>query len=104
MKRILVTGRNDRFPVVTELRSRGLTTRGHMAPSVSAMLSEGAYPIPGMRPESAAGGTRAPSTPLQVAPSCVPYPPSLGVIIAEAVLYGVVFFGAGFGLAWSFPA
>lgn len=59
------------------------------------------FPNSGMQPGSAAGGTRASST-LPLTPSDFQIIPPLGVTLAEALLYAVVFFGAGFGLAWSF--
>lgn len=46
MNRIILTGRNSSFPSLTVPPSRGVSmTRGHLAPSVSAMLSEGASPM-----------------------------------------------------------
>lgn len=44
MNRILITCRNDRFPRLTVPPTRGTHTpagRGHLGPSVSAMLSDG---------------------------------------------------------------
>lgn len=96
MKRILVTGKNCEI-------SREVFSRDARLGSYCRRRQDDPHHS-GMQPESAAGGTRAPYTPLQVAPSSVPYPPALGVTLAETLLYGVLFFGAGFGLAWSFPA
>lgn len=59
------------------------------------------FPHSGMKPGSAAGGTRAPST-LPKTPSGPHRAPPLGVTIVSVVLYLTLAFGAGFGLAWSF--
>ena len=54
-----------------------------------------------MTPESDAGGTRDPSS-LPPAPGAVLPPEPLGATITAACLYCALFFGAGFGLAWTF--
>ena len=83
--RILITGRNNTVPACA---FTGLPTRQ-------------ASPHSGVTPESDAGGTRDPSS-LPPAPSAVLPPEPLGATITAAFLYCALFFGAGFGLAWTF--
>lgn len=85
VSRILITGRNNTVPAHA---FTGLPTRQVFTHS-------------GMKPGSVPGGTRAPSS-LPTTPSGSHTAPPLGVKLAEVGLYVVLFFGAGFGLAWSF--